>query len=76
MKNVSFLFLFVPLLFLAVPLPKSAAAEDAPDSRFQPQLEEIKTRLGHIESLQQESAAKDEKILEELDRLRVWVRRK
>jgi hypothetical protein len=39
-------------------------------------LSDIKTRLAAIEQQQKEILAKEDKILEELDRVRIWVHRK
>jgi len=38
-------------------------------------LADIRTRLTALEEGQKEIIAKEEKILEELDRIRIWVRR-
>ena len=76
MKNNSRLFFLTPLLCLAVFLPGGFASEDGRADAIQVQFDEIKTRLENVEKQQQEIAAKDDKILEELDRLRIWVHRK
>lgn len=67
--------LFLSGFFIMLVPAKGFAAEGGASEQSQSQLEDIKARLENIEKLQQELAAKDQKILEELERLRVWVRR-
>lgn len=66
------------VLFLALtafPL-RGDSVEGVAGDPVQNQLDEIKSRLANLEKGQQEISAKDDKILEELDRLRIWVRRR
>ncbi len=76
MKKKFDVFLFFSALFLAGLLPAGNAADSAANDPLQGQFGEIKTRLEAVEKSQQELSAKDDKIIEELDRLRVWVHRK
>lgn len=76
--TASFRFLLCIALFILWMAPSSGMAAEEGGVGADPsagRLEEIRLKLENIERLQQELAAKDEKILEELDRLRVWVRR-
>jgi len=71
--------LFPGLLAFAMLLtavPAFAANEGASDERLFRELESIKTRLVTVEQQQQQILAKEDKILEELDRVRIWVHRK
>ena len=70
---MAFLLLGMPLMNHAF-----AAAEDADASanKLQAQIEELKTHLENIEKQQKDIQDKDDKILEELDRVRVWSRRR
>ncbi|MBU9889204.1 MAG: hypothetical protein KTQ49_04990 [Candidatus Omnitrophica bacterium] len=71
---------FYPILLvlfcLTISPSKGACAEGAPNEALQRQLDDIKTQLENLEKGQQEIAAKDDKILQELDRLRIWVHRR
>ncbi len=60
--------LFVPSLF---------AVEEKPwGEQLKGDLSDIKTRMTALEERQKEIVAKEDKILEELDRVRIWVHRK
>lgn len=77
MKKHSKMFLVFSFLFLAIVIGAAFAAEDKPwTDKFFSEFNEIKTRLANVEAKQQEIAAKDQEILEKLDQLRIWVRRK
>ncbi|HNX69574.1 MAG TPA: hypothetical protein PLL75_06400 [Candidatus Omnitrophota bacterium] len=75
MKHITRAVLSLSLLMTVGFYVNAFAAEEAPAGPSR-ELTEIKGRLENIEKQQQELSAKDDKILEELDRLRVWVRRK
>jgi len=53
-----------------------AAETGSSDGRFLSEMDAMKTRLTAIEAQQREILAKEDKILEELDRVRIWVHRK
>jgi hypothetical protein len=56
---------------------QSFAAEEEPwTDRFLREFDGVKTRLAALEEQQKEILAKEDKILEELDRIRIWTRRK
>jgi hypothetical protein len=65
-----FLFLLVMGILAA---PRAGAAEEGPSSS---ELEGIKARLAALDQQQKEILDKEDKILEELDRIRIWVHRK
>jgi len=48
----------------------------AADEQFKTDLSEIKNRLAALEERQKEISAKEGKILEELDRVRIWVHKR
>jgi hypothetical protein len=53
------------------------AVEDATSTgQLRNDLKEIKARLATLEERQNEIIAKEDKILEEVDRVRIWVHRK
>ena len=53
------------------------AVEDKPwTEQLNSDLSDIKTRLKALEERQNEIITKEDKILEELDRIRIWVHRK
>ena len=68
-------FLFVLLVLTASATASGFAAEEKPwTEQFLSEFSGIKTRLADVEKAQQDILAQKDKILEELDRLRVWVR--
>ncbi len=66
-------FFVLGLVFFAA---TASAAEVAWTEEFKQEFAEIKDRLTKIEQQQQEIIAKEGKIMEELDRIRIWVHRK
>lgn len=66
---------FVAVLFLSA-TQGFAASEGASNESLSRALEEIKARLVTVEAQQKVILAKEDKILEELDRVRIWVHRK
>ncbi|HOW59752.1 MAG TPA: hypothetical protein PLO78_08540 [Candidatus Omnitrophota bacterium] len=52
------------------------AAEEPWTEQLSRQFDEIKMRLDNLDKQQKEIQAKDDKILEELERVRVWSRRR
>ena len=69
-----FLSLWLGTIFPALPV---FAAEEMPwTEQLKGDLADIKTRLATLEERQNEIIAKENKILEELDRVRIWVHRK
>jgi len=53
-----------------------AAKDEAANERISRQLEEIRSRLDVVEKNQQTILEKEDKILEEVNRVRIWVHRK
>jgi hypothetical protein len=53
-----------------------AAEENPGTEQLKGELSEIKTRLTAIEERQKEIIAKEDKILEEVDRVRIWVHKR
>ena len=75
--NNSMRTLFLLLLFSIGPFFAEGQAEEKPwTDQFLSEFDELKTRLANVEKQQQEIVAKDNEILEKLDQLRIWVRRK
>jgi len=74
MRSASPRLLFLSLLLggILVTSQGRAAAEDS----MKGDLDDIKTRLEALETGQKEVLNKEDKILEELDRIRIWVHRK
>ena len=77
MKSVKFKNIFLSFLLCGLPcfLPH-AFAEDNGTDKITSQFSSIETRLANLEKGQQDILAKEDKILEELDRIRIWVHRK
>ncbi len=71
-----FLFLSVLLGGILVAFQASAIEEKPWTEELKSDLGDIKTRLATLEEQQKEIIAKEDKILEELDRVRIWVHRK
>jgi hypothetical protein len=73
MRSAGLKALFFAAFFLANILPgfPALAAEESMSG-----LGEVKARLTAIEERQKEILAKEDKILAELDRIRIWVHRK
>ena len=68
---------FLSLLLSGILLTSQAFAEAKPRTdQFSSDFEEIKTRLAALDAQQKEILAKEDKILAELDRVRIWVHRK
>lgn len=67
-------FFLLAGLLLATCFGRAAAAGEAVGGSQQAQLDEIKTRLAALEGQQQESLSKREKILQQIDQVRVWAR--
>lgn len=58
-------------------VPRAFAAEEKSwTEQLKGDLSDIKTRLAALEERQKEIVAKEDNILEELDRIRIWVHRK
>lgn len=56
---------------------QSFAADDKPlTEQWKNDLSDINKRLATLESQQKEIIAKEDKILEELDRVRIWVHKR
>jgi hypothetical protein len=72
-RSLIFLFLLVGGLGFSQAL---AAEEKSLTEQMKGDLSEIKTRLSSLEERQKEIIAKEDKILEELNRVRIWVHRK
>ena len=71
------LFFLSLLLGGVLLIPQVFAADEEPGTdQVKSDLGDIKTRLATLEDGQKEIIAKEEKILEELDRIRIWVHRK
>jgi len=70
--KAAFFFGFGVFLLIA---GHSVRAEGLAADKLEAALEEIKIRLTAIEKKQDEISQKEDSILKELDRLRVWVRR-
>ena len=71
------LFLLVLLLGGVLMATRAFAADDKLwVDQVKNDLGDIKTRLTAIEERQKEIIAKEDNILEELDRIRIWVHRK
>ena len=72
-SKLFFLFLLLGILWSF----QSFAAETNPEAdQLKSDISDIKTRLTSIEEQQKEIIAKEGNILEELDRVRIWVHRK
>ncbi|MDD5225756.1 MAG: hypothetical protein PHV97_01050 [Candidatus Omnitrophica bacterium] len=70
------LFLSVLLGGILLTFPLFAAEEPSGTEQTKGDLGDIKTRLAALEAGQKEILAKEDKILEEVDRVRIWVHRK
>jgi len=70
--------LFLSLLLVGILWASHAlAVEEKPwTEQLKGDLSDIKSRLAILEERQKEIIAKEDKILEELDRIRIWVHRK
>ena len=68
--------LFFLVLFSAPFFANGLADEKPLTDQFLSEFEELKTRLANVEKQQQEIVTKDNEILDKLDQLRIWVRRK
>ena len=66
-------FFFFIFFLLGVCAGHGAIAEETGTVPFQQQFEEIKTRLGAIESQQQSLLAQKDDILEQIDQVCIWV---
>ncbi len=71
------------LLFLSILLggifffsPVFAAEETFSTEQLKSELTDIKTHLETLEERQKEIIAKEDKILEEVDRVRIWVHKR
>ena len=71
-------FLFLSLLLGGILLAsKVFAVEEKPwVEQLKGDISDVKTRLTTLEEQQKEIVAKEDQILEELDRVRIWVHRK
>jgi len=56
--------------------PVFAADEQAGAEQMRSDISDIKTRLAALDQQQKEILAKEDKILEELDRVRIWVHKR
>ncbi len=64
-------------LFMLVSMTHIAGAAEEPwTDQFMREFKDLQTRMTTIEEQQKEILAKEDKILEELDRLRIWVHRR
>lgn len=70
------MLLLIGLMIFSLLFVRQAIAADGANDPIANDINMIQSRLDNIEKQNQEILAKDDKILEELDRLRVWVRRK
>ena len=68
-------FFFTLLFFLTVTPAYSQSMTDNPNEQIQTKLTQIEDRIKKIEKDQQEVLVREEKILEELTRLRFMIRR-
>ena len=70
--------LFLSLLLGGILLASQVfAAEEKPwTEQLKNDLSDIKTRLATLEERQKEIISKEDKILEELDRVRMWVHKR
>jgi len=71
-KSIFLTFLLGGFLFAS----QAYAAGEESGTQMASDLSIIKTRLETLENQQKEILAKEDKILEELDRIRIWVHRK
>ena len=70
-------FLFLFLLLGALWTSQAFAVEENPGAeQLKSDLSDIKTRLTTLEGQQKEIIAKEDQMIEELDRIRIWVHRK
>ena len=76
MRKIIYFSLFLSFLFSVSFLAVGFAEEKPWTEQFLSQFEDIKTRIANVEKQQQELVDKDKEILEKLDQLRIWVRRK
>ncbi len=70
------LFLSLLLLGILVASPAFAVVEKTSTEQVKRDLGDIKTRLTALEAGQKEIMAKEDKILEEVDRVRMWVHKR
>ena len=76
MRFVS-LNVLTPFLFLICFAGGAWAAEDVSwTDRFSNELKEIREKLDNVEKQQREILSKEDKILEELNRVRIWVHKR
>ena len=69
------LWLVASFLFLIAFTPSAFAVEESPGTgQFLKEFEGVKVRLSSIEQGQQDILAQKSKIIDEIDRLRIWVR--
>lgn len=78
MRSASPKLFFVFLLLGGILLSSRAlaASENSGTGQTKSDLANINTRLAALEEQQKEILSKEDKILEELDRVRIWVHRK
>lgn len=74
--NPKFFFVFLLLGTLLLPFHAYAVEENSWTEQQKADLNDIKTRLATLAEQQKEILAKEDRILEELDRVRIWVHRK
>gem|GEM_PF-3227895 len=74
--RLKFLFLFLLSGALLLSSQAFAAEENLGFEQLKTDLEGIKARLATIEEQQKEILAKEDKILTELDRVRIWVHKR
>lgn len=75
LRKVATPFFLALLFFLTVTPAHLQSVTDNPDEQMQAKLTQIEERIKKIERDQQEVLVREEKILEELTRLRFMVRR-
>ena len=78
MRSARFKLFSAALFFWGILVAAQAYAVEGNPSmeQLRADLSNIKTRLATIEAQQKEIIGKEEKILQELDRVRIWVHRK
>jgi hypothetical protein len=74
--RLSLFFLSLSLGGIFCVFPALAAEEKPSSEQLKSDLGEIKARLTTIEQQQKEILAKEDKIFEELERVRVWVHKR
>ena len=73
-SKLLFLSLFVGAFLLAAQV--FAAEEKSGTEQWKSDLSDIKTRLAALDAQQKEILSKEDKILAELDRVRIWVHKR